>query len=118
MRPSRTQFEATLFVWRSSSPCVAGFAISNNQVTNTLYFAAWCAALLLLFSLGLRLPLSLRSRYALLATAASLSPPPVSDCLPMSRCIGTTRFSTLLKRQLHPAAGDAGGRDVSIATSP
>ena len=48
---------------------VAGFATSSDRVANTFYFAAWCAALLLLFSLGLRLPLHLRSGSAALATA-------------------------------------------------
>ena len=69
MRSSRTQFEATLFVLAIVLALVASFATSNERVANTFYFAAWCAALLLLFSLGLRLPLYLRSGSAPLATA-------------------------------------------------
>ena len=55
--------------WRSSSPWWRGFGASDERVANSLYFAAWCAALLLLFSLGLRLPLHLRGGSARLATA-------------------------------------------------
>ncbi len=69
MRSSRTRFEATLFVLALVLALVAGFATSNETVANTFYFAAWCAALLLLFSLGLRLPLHLRGGSAPLATA-------------------------------------------------
>ena len=69
MRSSRTQIEATLFVLALVLALVASFATSNETVANTFYFAAWCAALLLLFSLGLRLPLHLRGGSAPLATA-------------------------------------------------
>src|SRR5689334_1505434 len=69
MRSRRTQFEAALFVLALVLALVGGFAISDEWVANTFFFAAWCAALLLLFSLGLRLPLNLRGRSAPLATA-------------------------------------------------
>ena len=72
MRSSRTRFEATLFVLALVLALVAGFGTSTERVANTFYFAAWCAALLLLFSLGLRLPLHLRGRSAPLATAGIL----------------------------------------------
>jgi ABC-2 type transport system permease protein len=71
MRSSRTRFEATLFVLALVLALVANFGTSEN-VTNTFYFAAWCAALLLLFSLGLRLPPHLRGVSAPLATAGIL----------------------------------------------
>ena len=69
MRSSRTRFEATLFVLALVLALVAGFGTRDESVANTFYFAAWCAALLLLFSLGLRLPLHLRGGSAPLATA-------------------------------------------------
>lgn len=69
MRSSRTQFEVTLFVLALVLALVGGFGTSDEWVANTFYFAAWCAALLLLFSLGLRLPLHLRGRSAPFATA-------------------------------------------------
>ena len=59
MRSSRIQFEATLFVLAVVLALIGGFVASSEWVANTFYFAAWCAALLLLFSLGLRLPLHL-----------------------------------------------------------
>jgi hypothetical protein len=69
MRSSRTQFEATLFVLALVLALVGGFGASNEWVANTFYFAAWCAALLLLFSLGMRLPLHLHGRSAPFVTA-------------------------------------------------
>jgi ABC-type uncharacterized transport system involved in gliding motility auxiliary subunit len=72
MRSSRIQFEATLFVLAVVLALIGGFVASSEWVANTFYFAAWCAALLLLFSLGLRLPLHLRGRSAPLATAGIL----------------------------------------------
>jgi ABC-type uncharacterized transport system involved in gliding motility auxiliary subunit len=68
LRTGRIQFEAVLFVLALVLALVAGFATSDEDVANSLYFAAWCAALLLLFSLGLRLPLYLRGRSARLVT--------------------------------------------------
>jgi ABC-2 type transport system permease protein len=69
MRSSRTRFEVTLFVLALVLVLVAGFGTSSEKAANTFYFAAWCSALLLLFSLGLRLPLHLRGGSAPLATA-------------------------------------------------
>ena len=69
MRSRRTQFEAALFVLALVLAVVGGFAILDEWAANTFFFIAWCAALLLLFSLGLRLPLHLRGRSAPLATA-------------------------------------------------
>jgi hypothetical protein len=69
MRSSRTRFEVTLFVLALVLALVGGFGARDEWVANTCYFVAWCAALLLLFSLGLRLPLHLRGRSAPLATA-------------------------------------------------
>jgi ABC-type uncharacterized transport system involved in gliding motility auxiliary subunit len=69
MRSSRTRFEVTLFVVALVLALVGGFVVSDPDVANSLYFAAWCAALLLLFSLGLRLPLYMRSKPAWLATS-------------------------------------------------
>jgi len=42
----------------------------DETVADTLFFAAWCAAMLLMFSLGLRLPLYQRGRLAWLANPA------------------------------------------------
>src|SRR4051794_16460571 len=61
LRSSRTLFEATLFVLALVLALVGGFGTAGEDIANTFYFAAWCAALLLLFSLGLRLPLYVRS---------------------------------------------------------
>ncbi len=47
----------------------AGVIASDDQTANILYFGAWTAALVLLFSLALRLPLNGRGRYARLTSA-------------------------------------------------
>lgn len=64
LRSARSRFEAALFVLALALALAGGFGAADETVANTLYFAAWCAALGLLFSLGLRLPLHLRGRYA------------------------------------------------------
>jgi hypothetical protein len=64
LRSTRAWFEATLLVLAVMLVVVAGFGPWDDRLANTFYFAAWCAALLVLFSLGLRLPLYLRGRYA------------------------------------------------------
>ena len=69
LRSSRTRFEIALFVLALVLALVAGFGASDERAANTLYFATWCVALVLLFSLGLRLPLHLRGGSAQLATA-------------------------------------------------
>jgi hypothetical protein len=61
---TRARLEAILFVLAFVLTLVAGFGPWDQNVVNTIYFAAWCVALFLLFSLGLRLPLYLRGRYA------------------------------------------------------
>ena len=43
------------------------FELVDDTVADALYFGAWCAAMLLIFSLALRLPLHLRGRLARLA---------------------------------------------------
>src|SRR3974390_862969 len=50
----------------------------NAENSNILFFAAWCAAMLMLFMLGLRLPLRIpgsRSRARLFNAALALGPP-------------------------------------------
>src|SRR5215831_3777444 len=49
---------------------LGGMAIGSvpDTTADVLFFGAWCAAMLLIFSLGLRLPLNLRGRFARLAT--------------------------------------------------
>ena len=69
MPSGRTWFEATLVILAVVLGLVAGFGPSDDRVVSTLYFAAWCVALVVLFSLGLRLPLHLRGGYALPAAA-------------------------------------------------
>jgi hypothetical protein len=93
-RTTRGWFEAALFVLALVLALAGGFGAAGETVANTLYFAAWCAALVLLFSLGLRLPLHLRGRFARLTAAASWSAPSRSACSPTSRSIGMTRIST------------------------
>jgi ABC-type uncharacterized transport system involved in gliding motility auxiliary subunit len=67
---TRARLEAALFVIALVLTPVAGFGPWDQNVANTIYFAAWCAAVFLLFSLGLRLPLYQRGRYARPAGAA------------------------------------------------
>lgn len=69
MRSRRTRFELALFVLALVFALVAGFGTADERVANIFYFAAWCAALALLFSLGLRLPLHLRGGYARVTAA-------------------------------------------------
>ena len=69
LQSSRILFEVTLFVLALVLALVGGFGVRDEDVASTFYFAAWCAALLLLFSLGLRLPLYMRGGPARLAAA-------------------------------------------------
>jgi hypothetical protein len=66
---ARTWFEAALFLLALAAALTADLGASDETAANSLYFVAWCAALFLLFSLGLRLPLHLRGRYAALGVA-------------------------------------------------
>jgi ABC-2 type transport system permease protein len=62
LRGSR-MLEAALFVAALALCAAAVLGLGHDEtLDDTLYFAAWCAAMLLLFSLGLRLPLHLRGR--------------------------------------------------------
>jgi hypothetical protein len=69
VRALRSRIEAALFVLALALALLGALGRWDETVANTLTFVAWCAALLLLFSLGLRLPLHLRGR---LATPAAL----------------------------------------------
>jgi hypothetical protein len=69
-RSGRWLLEAALFVAALGLGGAAALGAGGDEtVDDTLYFAAWCAAMLLLFSLGLRLPLHLRGRLASPANA-------------------------------------------------
>jgi hypothetical protein len=60
-RSPRLLFEATLFLLALGLGAAALGPIDAN-LSDQLFFGAWCAAMLLTFSLGLRLPLHLRGR--------------------------------------------------------
>jgi hypothetical protein len=62
----RPLFEAALFLLALGLGTMAALD-SVAMVADGLYFGAWCAAMLLIFSLGLRLPLYLRGRLARVA---------------------------------------------------
>jgi hypothetical protein len=66
-RSPRLLFESALFLLALGLGATA-LGPADEKVADALYFGAWCAAMLLIFSLGLRLPLYLRGR---LASAAS-----------------------------------------------
>ena len=65
-RSVRLLFEAALFLVALGLGAAA-FDLVEDTVADALYFGAWCAAMLLIFSLALRLPLHLRGRLARLA---------------------------------------------------
>ena len=56
----RVLFEAVLCLLALGLGASAAFGPVEETVADALYFGAWCAAMLLIFSLGLRLPLHLR----------------------------------------------------------
>lgn len=60
LRSPRLAFEAMLFVLALGLGATAAFGPLDNTFADQLYFGAWCAAMLLIFSLALRLPLHLR----------------------------------------------------------
>src|SRR4029077_13831620 len=62
-RSVRLLFEAALFLVALGLGAAA-FDLVDDTVADALYFGAWCAAMLLIFSLALRLPLHLRGRLA------------------------------------------------------
>jgi hypothetical protein len=57
-------FEAALFLLALGLGATAVLGPVDETVAVALYFGAWCAAMLLIFSLGLRLPLYPRGRLA------------------------------------------------------
>ena len=63
LRSRRFIFEAALFFLALGFGATA-LGPLDETVADALYFCAWCAAMLLIFSLGLRLPLYLRGRLA------------------------------------------------------
>jgi ABC-type uncharacterized transport system len=69
VRRARIWFEAALFLLALAMALLGAVGRFDETVANSLYFLAWCAALLLLLSLGLRLPLHLRGRYAAIVLA-------------------------------------------------
>jgi ABC-2 type transport system permease protein len=66
----RWLLEAALLLAALGFGGTAALGLGGDETgDDALYFAAWCAAMLLLFSLGLRLPLHLRGRLARPANA-------------------------------------------------
>jgi hypothetical protein len=63
----RLLFEGVLFVLALGLGATAALGPVDMTVADGLYFGAWCAAMALTFSLGLRLPLYLRGRLARVA---------------------------------------------------
>ena len=63
----RSLFEAALFLLALGLGATAALGPVGETAADALYFGAWCAAMLLIFSLGLRLPLHLRGRLARVA---------------------------------------------------
>ena len=66
LRSPRLLFEAVLFLLALGFGASA-FSSLEEAVADALYFCAWCAAMLLIFTLGLRLPLHLQGRRAFAA---------------------------------------------------
>src|ERR1700731_2980614 len=71
-RSVRLLFEAALFLIALGLGAAA-FDLVDDTVADGLYFGAWCAAMLLIFSLGLRLPLHLRGCLAHVANPGIVS---------------------------------------------
>ena len=69
LRSRRFAFEAGLLFLALGLGATA-LGTADETVADALYFGAWCAAMLLIFSLALRLPLYLRGRLARLASPA------------------------------------------------
>jgi ABC-2 type transport system permease protein len=69
----RSLLEAALFILALGLGAMAALGPVEETVADTLYFGAWCAAMLLIFSLGLRLPLYLRGRLTRLANPGIVS---------------------------------------------
>jgi ABC-type uncharacterized transport system len=69
----RSLFEAALFLLALGLGATAALGQVDEKVADGLYFGAWCAAMLLIFSLGLRLPLHLRGHFARVAKPGIVS---------------------------------------------
>jgi len=69
LRSRRFAFEAGLLFLALGLGATA-LGTADETVADALYFGAWCSAMLLIFSLALRLPLYLRGRLARLASPA------------------------------------------------
>jgi hypothetical protein len=69
----RSLFEAALFLLALGLGATAALGQVDETVADGLYFGAWCAAILLIFSLGLRLPLHLRGHFARVANPGIVS---------------------------------------------
>jgi hypothetical protein len=69
----RLLFEVALFLLALGFGATAALAPMDETVADALYFGAWCAAMLLIFSLALRLPLHLRGRLARVANPGMVS---------------------------------------------
>jgi ABC-2 type transport system permease protein len=69
----RSLFEAALFLLALGLGATAALALVDETVADALYFGAWCAAMLLIFSLALRLPLHLQGRLARVANPGIVS---------------------------------------------
>ena len=66
---ARLGFEAVLFLLALGVGGAALRVSGSDDLADVLYFTAWCAAIVLLFSLGLRLPLHFRSRFSYVMNA-------------------------------------------------
>ena len=71
--PPRLFFEAVLFALALGLGALAALGPVDETIADELYFSAWCAAMLLIFSLGLRLPIHLPGRVALIANPGIVS---------------------------------------------
>lgn len=67
-RSPRLVLEAVLFLLALGLGAVAALCGLDEADADQFYFGAWCAAMLLIFSLALRLPLHLRPRLARVAS--------------------------------------------------
>jgi ABC-2 type transport system permease protein len=66
----RVAVEAALFFLALGLGAAAAFGPLDDTAADRLFFGAWCAALLLIFSLALRLPLHMRPGLGRIATPA------------------------------------------------
>jgi hypothetical protein len=64
----RSLFEAALFLLALGLGTTEALGQADETISDILYFGAWCAAMLLIFSLALRLPAHLRGRWVRVAS--------------------------------------------------